>query len=78
MNALVAGLTGIAGGGLAWYGSRALARIRIWGEKMNECDRIFQMMEGIPAEESGILTPQHGTMAGLLPQHLPHGAAGSK
>jgi hypothetical protein len=33
---------GVVGG---WCCSRAVLRIQAWGERMNECDRIFQAME---------------------------------
>jgi len=32
------------GTALGWYGYKAVLRIQSWGERMNECDNIFQIV----------------------------------
>jgi hypothetical protein len=43
MIVLLVGTSVAAGVALGWYGYKASVRIQTWGQRMNECDSIFQV-----------------------------------
>jgi hypothetical protein len=45
------GISLLTGAALGWFGHKAIVRIEVWGRNAQECDRIFQIAEGIEESE---------------------------
>ena len=80
MIAFIVGASILGGVGLGWYGYKAVLRIEIWGQGMNECDAIFQAMS--QGEIGGELPQSRSRGRAEEPEfgrrHFPIGAAASK
>jgi len=73
----------VAGMLMGWSGHKASLRIRVWGQNMNQQDRIFREVSGtVEDEDSPRGSNSDGTRGHPVPtlgsRQLPIGAAGPK
>ena len=80
MNALI--LAGTMGAALVsgWYGRSILARIRHWGEKMNEIDELYQSVASVEEMAGQASAARAGGVPSVAARHavalsarVPHG-----